>query len=42
VLEHAHTQAAAIGELLLSQGWQEIVSSQDLTGKDRMISAKRP
>lgn len=42
VLEHAHTQAAAIGELLLIQGWQEIVSSQDLTGKDRMISAKRP
>lgn len=42
VLEHAHTQAAAIGELLLSKGWQEIVSSQDLTGKDRMISAKRP
>jgi release factor glutamine methyltransferase len=42
VLEHAHTQAAAIGELLLRQGWQEIVSSQDLTGKDRMISAKRP
>ena len=42
VLEHANTQAPAIGELLLSQGWQEIVSSQDLTGKDRMISAVRP
>jgi release factor glutamine methyltransferase len=41
VLEHANTQAPAIGELLLSQGWQEIVSSQDLTGKDRMISAVR-
>jgi release factor glutamine methyltransferase len=42
VLEHANTQAPAIGELLLSQGWQEIVSSQDLTGKNRMISAVRP
>ena len=42
VLEHANTQAPAIGELLLSEGWQEIVSSQDLTGKNRMISASRP
>jgi release factor glutamine methyltransferase len=42
VLEHANTQAPAIGELLLSEGWQEIVSSQDLTGKNRMISAVRP
>ena len=42
VLEHANTQAPAIGELLLSQGWQEIVSSQDLTGKNRMISAVSP
>jgi release factor glutamine methyltransferase len=42
VLEHAHTQAPAIGELLLNQGWQEVVSASDLTGKDRMISAVRP
>ena len=42
VLEHANTQAPAISELLLTQGWQEIVSSQDLTGKNRMISAIRP
>jgi release factor glutamine methyltransferase len=42
VLEHANTQAPAIGELLLSEGWQEIVSSQDLTGKNRIISAVRP
>ena len=42
VLEHAHTQAPAIGELLLTQGWQEVVSASDLTGKDRMISAVRP
>ena len=42
VLEHAHTQAPAIGELLLTQGWQEVFSASDLTGKDRMISAVRP
>jgi release factor glutamine methyltransferase len=42
VLEHAHTQAPAIGELLLNQGWQDVVSASDLTGKDRMISAVRP
>jgi release factor glutamine methyltransferase len=42
VLEHAHTQAPAIGELLLNQGWQGVVSVSDLTGKDRMISAVRP
>ena len=41
-LEHAHTQAPAISELLLTQGWQEVVSASDLTGKDRMISAVRP
>lgn len=42
VLEHAHTQAPAISELLLTQGWQKVVSASDLTGKDRMISAVRP
>jgi release factor glutamine methyltransferase len=42
VLEHADSQAQAISELLLSQGWQEVVSSQDLAGKDRMISARKP
>jgi release factor glutamine methyltransferase len=42
VLEHAHTQAPAISELLLTEGWQEVVSASDLAGKDRMISAVRP
>ena len=42
VLEHANTQAPAISELLLNEGWQEVVSSQDLAGKDRIISARRP
>jgi release factor glutamine methyltransferase len=42
VLEHANTQAPAIGELLLTQGWKEVISGVDLTGKNRMISAVRP
>jgi release factor glutamine methyltransferase len=42
LLEHSDSQARAISQLLLNQGWQEIVSSQDLAGKDRMISARKP
>jgi release factor glutamine methyltransferase len=42
LLEHSDSQALAIGELLLSQGWLEVTSSQDLAGKDRMISARKP
>ena len=42
LLEHADTQAQAISQLLLNQGWQEVISSQDLAGKDRMISARKP
>jgi release factor glutamine methyltransferase len=42
LLEHADTQAQAVSQLLLNQGWQEVISSQDLAGKDRMISARKP
>ena len=42
LIEHAATQASAITELLLSSGWKEIVSLQDLAGKDRMILASKP
>jgi release factor glutamine methyltransferase len=42
VLEHADTQAKAIGELLLADGWQSIHSRKDLNFRDRMISAQRP
>lgn len=42
LLEHADSQAHAISELLLEQGWLDVVSSQDLAGKDRMISASKP
>jgi len=42
LIEHADSQALAISELLLTDGWLEVVSSQDLAGKDRMISARKP
>lgn len=42
VLEHADTQAAAIRELLLTSGWQDVHCLQDLAGKDRMTYAKKP
>lgn len=42
LMEHSDSQALAISQLLLSQGWQDVVSSQDLAGKDRMISARKP
>lgn len=42
LLEHSDSQAQAVSQLLLSQGWQEVVSSQDLAGKDRITSARKP
>jgi release factor glutamine methyltransferase len=42
LVEHADSQAQSISQLLLTQGWQEVHSSQDLAGKDRMISARKP
>jgi release factor glutamine methyltransferase len=42
VMEHADTQSSAIGKLLLTEGWLEIVARADLAGKDRMISALKP
>ncbi|CAB4625326.1 unannotated protein [freshwater metagenome] len=42
VLEHAHTQGPKISELLLTEGWQEVESRQDLAGKVRMICARKP
>jgi release factor glutamine methyltransferase len=42
VLEHADSQAQAIIELLLKDGWVEVESVTDLAGKDRMISAQKP
>lgn len=41
ILEHADTQAQAVGELLLADGWEEISSRKDLAGKDRMALASK-
>jgi release factor glutamine methyltransferase len=42
LIEHSDSQALAISQLLLTQGWLEVISSKDLAGKDRMISARKP
>lgn len=42
LLEHADSQASALSELLLSSGWEEVLSLRDLAGKDRMILASKP
>jgi release factor glutamine methyltransferase len=42
LVEHADTQAAAVGQLLLARGWQETSSFQDLAGKDRIFYARKP
>jgi release factor glutamine methyltransferase len=41
LLEHADTQAKAVGELLLADGWEEISSRKDLAGKDRITLAHK-
>lgn len=41
LLEHADIQSASVVDLLLSQGWKEITAHQDLTGRDRAVSAVR-
>lgn len=39
VVEHADTQGAQVCELLLADGWSEVKLHQDLTGRDRAVSA---
>jgi release factor glutamine methyltransferase len=41
VLEHGDEQAAAIRELLTSDGWRSPVTTRDLLGRDRATSATR-
>jgi release factor glutamine methyltransferase len=40
-MEHADSQSEAISQLLLADGWQEVVDVLDLNGKPRMVTAKR-
>ena len=39
VVEHADTQAAQVCELLLADGWRQVLSHQDLTTRDRAVTA---
>lgn len=39
LVEHADSQATQVCELLLADGWREVISHQDLTGRDRAVTA---
>lgn len=41
IIEHADSQASQVSQLLLADGWLEIESHQDLTGRDRAVTAIR-
>lgn len=41
VIEHADSQSAQVCELLLADGWLQVTAHQDLTGRDRSVSAIR-
>lgn len=39
VIEHADNQGAQVSQLLLADGWSHVTSRQDLTGRDRAVTA---
>jgi release factor glutamine methyltransferase len=39
VVEHADTQGAQVCQLLLADGWRQVRSHKDLTGRDRAVTA---
>lgn len=39
IVEHADSQGTQVCELLLADGWRKVVSHQDLTGRDRAVTA---
>jgi release factor glutamine methyltransferase len=39
VIEHADNQGAQVSQLLLADGWSQVSSRQDLTGRDRAVTA---
>jgi release factor glutamine methyltransferase len=39
VVEHADNQAETVCQLLLADGWRQVRSHKDLTGRDRAVSA---
>lgn len=42
VMEHGENQAGVIGELLLADGWVNVTTRKDFTGKDRLTAATKP
>lgn len=41
MIEHGETQSAEIAELLAADGWHAIAHHRDLTGRDRVTTARR-
>jgi release factor glutamine methyltransferase len=41
VVEHADSQGDQVCQLLLAQGWAQVTKHQDLTGRDRSVTARR-
>lgn len=41
VIEHADMQGESVRAILLATGWQEVMTHQDLAGRDRAVSARR-
>ena len=41
VIEHADSQGSQVSQLLLADGWLEVQSHKDLTGRDRAVTAIR-
>lgn len=39
VVEHADTQGLQVSQLLLADGWRQVRSHKDLTGRDRAVTA---
>ena len=39
IVEHADSQASQVCQLLLADGWRQVRSHQDLTGRDRAVTA---
>lgn len=39
VVEHADSQGAQVSQLLLADGWRQVSSHKDLTGRDRAVTA---
>jgi release factor glutamine methyltransferase len=42
VVEHADNQAQIVADLFKADGWQKIESHQDLSSRDRAVTARKP